>query len=205
MINNFKNKSTLPQHTRSAEALLVLSLAARRQYVPTLLRELLLSESEGMVERTLYVEPADTQQRSRINTSDRLARQLQSECAAGATPRRWEGRRRRRSSSSLNIPECFGDGRVAGFKTWNNDFKHPLREARHYLVAAAIKTSYPCLPLMYGPCMFPRHRQNVTAEMGFSLLASSARERGSRRKSLRQNSCTQSKAGGDNSPGEAHP
>lgn len=28
-------------------------------YSPTLLRELLLSESEGMVERTLYVEPAE--------------------------------------------------------------------------------------------------------------------------------------------------
>lgn len=27
-------------------------------YIPTLLRELLLSESEGIVERTLYVEPA---------------------------------------------------------------------------------------------------------------------------------------------------
>lgn len=49
---------------------LILSLAGRLRYVPTLLRELLLSESEGMVERTLYVEPADTQQRSRINTSD---------------------------------------------------------------------------------------------------------------------------------------
>lgn len=32
-------------------------------YVPTLLRELLLSESEGMVERTLYVDPAERPKR----------------------------------------------------------------------------------------------------------------------------------------------
>ena len=39
-------------------------------YVPTLLRELLLSESEGMVDRTLYVEPARTQRKREGTHSD---------------------------------------------------------------------------------------------------------------------------------------
>lgn len=64
--------------------MLVFGLAGRLQYVPTLLRELLLSESEGMVERTLYVEPADTQQRGRINTSDGPIRiRVQCRCDPG--------------------------------------------------------------------------------------------------------------------------
>lgn len=90
--------------------MLILGFAGRLQYVPTLLRELLLSESEGMVERTLYVEPADTQQRGRINTSDgpiRIRVQCRCDAEAGggacATP-------------PASLFQCMCDRHVARFK-----------------------------------------------------------------------------------------
>lgn len=57
--------------------------------------------------------------------------------------------------------------------------------------AIIIKPPFPhcalCLALMYSPCMFLLPRQNVTAEMGFSLFMSSTwREREGEREKERK-------------------
>lgn len=50
----------------------VISTSVSIQNIPTLLRELLLSESDGIVERTLYVEPAK-KQRSKNRDSQKCS------------------------------------------------------------------------------------------------------------------------------------